>query len=230
AEHKARLAEAHGVEAEAQHDVNQAEREAAQARARADAAEDAHAREHAREQRARDEAAEAREERTEAREERGERARAAGDERPAPRGTRKSSAALQGLATFADVREEPRGVVITLSGELLFPTGEKLSPIGQRNLDRVAQALAEQPKDSKFLVEGHTDNSGDAKTNKQLSAQRAKAVAEQLKQSGIDGDRIEVENYGETRPIAGNDTPEGRAANRRVEIVIERPVKTASRG
>jgi outer membrane protein OmpA-like peptidoglycan-associated protein len=231
AEHKARLAEAHGEEAEAQREANQAEREAAQAHARADAAEDAHAREHAREQQAREEAAEARaESHAEARQERTERTRASGDERPAARGTRKSSAALQNLAPIADVREEPRGVVITLSGSLLFPSGDqKLSPIAQRNLDRVAQALAEQPKDAKFRIEGHTDNSGDARQNKQLSAQRAKAVAEQLEQSGIDRDRIEVEDYGESRPIAGNDTPEGRAANRRVEIVIERPVKTAQR-
>jgi outer membrane protein OmpA-like peptidoglycan-associated protein len=208
AEHKSRLAQAHGDVAEAQRDAAQAEREAAEARARANA----NATEAERE-RERADASDTRRSST--------RERTGGGEQPnAP--ARHSQAALQNLAAVANVREEPRGVVITLSGSLLFPSGDQqLSPIARQNLDQVAHALAQQPKNTKFLVEGHTDNSGNARENKQLSAQRAHAVAEQLEESGIARDRIEVEDYGETRPIAGNDTAEGRAANRRVEIVVE---------
>jgi outer membrane protein OmpA-like peptidoglycan-associated protein len=151
--------------------------------------------------------------------EQGERARA-----------KRSAAALQNLASVATVREEPRGVVITLSGSLLFPSGkEELSPIARQNLDQVAHALNEQPPGTRFSVAGHTDDSGNSAQNKQLSLQRARAVAEQLSAAGIERDRVEVDGYGETRPIAGNDTAEGRASNRRVEIVVTPPTKTASR-
>jgi outer membrane protein OmpA-like peptidoglycan-associated protein len=232
AEHKARLARAHGEQAEAERDANQAEREAVLARARANEAEQGRVNAEARaDQRAEQRAEERREERVDD----VDRAHAApvhtsGGEKAERARERRSSAALQNLASVAAVREEPRGVVITLAGSLLFPSGkEELSPIARQNLDQVAHALAEQPAGTKFEVVGHTDNSGTASQNKQLSLQRARAVADQLSAAGIERERVEVEGYGETRPIAGNDTPEGRASNRRVEIVVARPVKTASK-
>jgi outer membrane protein OmpA-like peptidoglycan-associated protein len=136
---------------------------------------------------------------------------------------RKASAALQNLGPVANVKEEPRGVMITLSGTLLFPNGEKeMSPIAKQNLDQVAHALAEQPASTTFEVAGHTDDSGSDKQNKQLADQRAKAVADYLIGSGIDPARIRTVGYGEDHPIASNDTPEGRAENRRVEILVTR--------
>lgn len=133
---------------------------------------------------------------------------------------RKAEAALQNLGQVANVKQESRGVVITLSGSLLFPSGEQeLSPIARKNLDQVAQALAQQPLSTTFVVEGYTDNSGSEKQNEQLSSQRAKAVADQLVQAGIDPSRIRAEGHGERDPIVSNDTAEGRASNRRVEIV-----------
>jgi len=136
---------------------------------------------------------------------------------------RKASAALQNLGPVANVKEEPRGVVITLSGTLLFPNGEKdMSPIAKQNLDQVAHALAEQPANTTFEVAGHTDDSGSEQQNRQLAAQRAKAVADYLINSGIDPARIRTAGYGEDRPIANNSTPEGRAENRRVEILVTR--------
>jgi outer membrane protein OmpA-like peptidoglycan-associated protein len=136
---------------------------------------------------------------------------------------RKASAALQNLGPVAAVKEEPRGVVITLSGSLLFPNGEKeMSPIAKQNLDQVAHALAEQPASTTFEVAGHTDDSGSDKQNRQLADQRAKAVADYLIGSGIDPARIHVVGYGEDRPVASNNTPEGRAENRRVEILVTR--------
>jgi outer membrane protein OmpA-like peptidoglycan-associated protein len=230
AEHKARLARAHGEEAAAEREANQAEREAAEARARANEAERARANDETRGEARAEERADARaEERREAPAHPAV-VHTSGGEKAERAKERRSSAALQNLASVAAVREEPRGVVITLSGALLFPSGkEELSPIARQNLDQVAHALAEQPAGTKFEVIGHTDNSGTANQNKQLSLSRARAVAEQLSTAGIERDRVEVEGYGETRPIAGNDTPEGRASNRRVEIVVARPVKTASK-
>jgi outer membrane protein OmpA-like peptidoglycan-associated protein len=150
------------------------------------------------------------------------------DERPVPsaRSTkaadRKAVNALQNLGQVANVKEEPRGVVITLSGSLLFPTGDRnLSPVARKSLDQVAHALAEQPADTTFQVEGYTDDSGSPKQNDQLAEQRAKAVADHLVQKGIDPSRIHVVSHGEKAPVANNDTAEGRAANRRVEIVVD---------
>lgn len=135
---------------------------------------------------------------------------------------RKAAAALQNLGQVANVKEEPRGVVITLSGSLLFPSGEReISPIARNSLDQVAHALSEQPSTSTFQVEGYTDNSGSPQQNDQLAQERAKAVADHLVNSGIDPSRIEVVSHGERDPVANNDTPEGRATNRRVEIVVE---------
>jgi outer membrane protein OmpA-like peptidoglycan-associated protein len=135
---------------------------------------------------------------------------------------RKAAAALQNLGQVANVKQEPRGVVITLSGSVLFPTGEReLSPVARKSLDQVADALAKQPSSSTFQVEGFTDNSGSPNQNEQLAKERAKAVADHLVQSGIDPARIQVVSHGEKDPVANNDTPEGRATNRRVEIVVE---------
>jgi outer membrane protein OmpA-like peptidoglycan-associated protein len=139
---------------------------------------------------------------------------------------RKAAAALQNLGQVANVKEEPRGVVITISGSLLFPNGQQeLSPIARQNLDQVAHALAQQPADTTFQVSGHTDNSGSDKQNQQLATQRAKAVGDYLANSGINPARINVVGRGESQPIATNDTAEGRASNRRVEIVVVRPTK-----
>jgi outer membrane protein OmpA-like peptidoglycan-associated protein len=135
---------------------------------------------------------------------------------------RQAAAALQNLSQVANVKQESRGVVITLSGSLLFPSGEEeMSPIARKSLDQVADALAKQPEDSTFEIQGHTDDSGSKEQNEQLAKKRAEAVAEQLVDSGIARDRIRVVGHGETHPIASNDTDEGRASNRRIEIVVD---------
>jgi outer membrane protein OmpA-like peptidoglycan-associated protein len=69
-------------------------------------------------------------------------------------------------------------------------------------------------------IEGHTDNQGNPELNLQLSKDRAQAVAAHLIKAGIDASRLEVEGFGDTRPIAPNLTPRGRELNRRVEFVI----------
>ena len=91
-------------------------------------------------------------------------------------------------------------------------------------LHQVAAALKSNPK-IKVVIEGHTDSSGAADYNLQLSDDRAKAVREDLIDRGIAGNRLEAIGYGESRPMGFNQTSEGRAANRRVEFRI---VKKAS--
>jgi outer membrane protein OmpA-like peptidoglycan-associated protein len=134
-----------------------------------------------------------------------------------------ANAALQSLAQVANVKEESRGVVITMSGSLLFPSGDRdVSPIANQSMDQVAHALAQQPDDATFDIEGYTDSTGSERENKVLSEKRAQAVADRLTQAGIAASRIQVEGRGEAEPIADNATAEGRAANRRVEIVVMR--------
>lgn len=146
------------------------------------------------------------------------------DERQASKvSDRRSNAALQSLAQVANVKQESRGVVITMSGSLLFPSGERdVSPIANQSLDQVAHALAQQPSDTTFQIEGYTDSSGSENENLSLSEKRAQLVADRLVESGIDSSRISVVGRGEAQPIADNQTTEGRAANRRVEIVVVR--------
>lgn len=74
--------------------------------------------------------------------------------------------------------------------------------------------------DLRLRIEGHTDNVGNSGFNQTLSEKRAAAVKAFLeKEYGIKGDRLEAQGFGDTRPVASNDTPEGRQSNRRVELV-----------
>ena len=112
-----------------------------------------------------------------------------------------------------------RGLVVTL-GDVLFEVDRaNLTPGAQVELQRLAAFLEEQP-DRRVLIEGHTDNTGSADYNLQLSRLRAEAVRDFLVLNGVAPDRIRAEGYGETRPEAPNDTAAGRQQNRRVEIVI----------
>jgi outer membrane protein OmpA-like peptidoglycan-associated protein len=121
---------------------------------------------------------------------------------------------------MASVKEEARGMVITLNGSVLFTTAKhELLPIAKSKLDEVAAALKEQGF-KKIVIEGHTDGRGVARDNETLSLARATAVKEHLVSRGLDGAAIEAVGLAATRPIATNDTPEGRANNRRVELIV----------
>ena len=87
-------------------------------------------------------------------------------------------------------------------------------------LNEVAEALKEHPEIEEVRVEGHTDSQGGDKPNMKLSDARAKAVREYLIGKGIDGGRLVAKGFGETKPVADNDTEEGRFKNRRVEFEI----------
>ncbi len=127
------------------------------------------------------------------------------------------------LSRIASVKQEPRGLVITLSGSVLFASGKyDLLPQAMAKLSEVATVLTRQDPDSKITVQGYTDSQGSVDFNMELSRQRAEAVRSYLVSHGIAPDRITAEGFGPARPIASNGSPEGRADNRRVEIVVEK--------
>ena len=137
---------------------------------------------------------------------------------------RKAAAAMASLAQVAKVNEEARGIVITLSGSVLFATGKyELLPIAKDKLDDVAKALVDQGYKA-ITVEGHTDSKGKPTDNDTLSLKRAESVRTYLVSRGIASDKIKATGLGSSRGIADNATPDGRANKRRVEIVVE-PLK-----
>ncbi|KAA6460134.1 OmpA family protein [Acidobacteria bacterium AB60] len=102
---------------------------------------------------------------------------------------------------------------------ILFDTGKAtLQPASDEPLNQVLKLL--QDDDSlKLTIEGHTDNVGAAAANRALSERRAQAVRDWLVSKGVSADRLTAKGYGDTKPVADNTTDEGRAKNRRVELV-----------
>jgi OOP family OmpA-OmpF porin len=100
-----------------------------------------------------------------------------------------------------------------------FDTGKStIKPESQPVIDQIVSLMKDNPN-LKIGVEGHTDNVGDAKKNKILSEDRAKAVVSAIVNQGIDASRLSAAGFGQDKPIADNSTEEGRAQNRRVELV-----------
>jgi len=140
-----------------------------------------------------------------------------------------------------NVEMAERGLVITFVAEVLFDSGkDKLRGDSLEKLSKVARVLQTTVRDLKVGIEGHTDNvpikySG-WKSNWELSAARALSVVHyMIEDEGVAADRLSATGYGEYHPVASNDTKEGRAKNRRVEIVIlpktiKEPAKTAPEG
>ena len=129
--------------------------------------------------------------------------------------------AMKDLATIAAVKEEARGVVITLSGSVLFASGKyALLNTAKTKLDQVAEALKSQSPNKRMVVEGHTDSMGSDATNQPLSLSRATAVRDYLVSRGVSPERISAVGMGSSRAILDNTSAENRANNRRVEIVI----------
>ena len=111
-------------------------------------------------------------------------------------------------------------LVVTMPQNILFATDSYAVRADlQDDLRAVASSLQRYPN-SVVDVVGHTDNTGEAAYNQQLSQRRAQAVASVLTRSGVAGSRVRVIGRGEDQPIASNLTPDGRAQNRRVEIII----------
>ena len=130
--------------------------------------------------------------------------------------------ALSQLGSVKDkMKQESRGLVITLSGSVLFPSNKAdLLPAARAQLSDIARILA-KAKGQNIAVEGYTDASGSKERNDQLSKDRAESVMNYLVDKGAPKDRIKAVGRGPEAPIADNKSAEGRATNRRVEIVVQ---------
>jgi outer membrane protein OmpA-like peptidoglycan-associated protein len=127
----------------------------------------------------------------------------------------------------------PRVVLTESSIQILekvqFELGSaKLLEVSFPLLDEVGRVLQENEQITVIQIEGHTDSTGGAPRNRELSRQRADSVREYLIGKGIAKSRMVAKGFGPDKPIASNDTPEGREANRRVEfnIIEQGPKKT----
>ncbi|MCL2284413.1 MAG: OmpA family protein [Fibromonadales bacterium] len=106
--------------------------------------------------------------------------------------------------------------------DILFETGKaNLKEELKLNLAEIAAILKSLLSESKIEIEGHTDNVGSAATNQKLSEQRANAVMQYLVERGVEQKQLKAVGYGLTKPIADNKTKEGKAKNRRVELIIK---------
>lgn len=129
------------------------------------------------------------------------------------------SAALEAQLRELNAKKTERGMIITI-GDVLFDTGRaQLKPGGMRNIQRLGGFLKEYPQ-RKALIEGYTDSAGSEITNIALSGRRADAVREALLGMGVAQGQLAAQGYGESHPVAGNETSGGRQKNRRVEIVL----------
>jgi outer membrane protein OmpA-like peptidoglycan-associated protein len=116
-------------------------------------------------------------------------------------------------------KKTERGLVITM-GDVLFGTDlARLSPDGMRTAQKLADVLQQNPQRT-VLVEGFTDSTGAVSHNQQLSERRATAVRSALLDMGVARERVTARGYGQSYPIAANDTVQNRQLNRRVEIVL----------
>jgi outer membrane protein OmpA-like peptidoglycan-associated protein len=135
---------------------------------------------------------------------------------------KRAQQAMADLARIASVKQDTRGTVITLSGGVLFASAKyDLLANAQENLAQVADALSKSDPDSKILVQGYTDSQGGEAYNMELSRHRAEAVRNFLVSHGVAGDRVTAQGFGPSQPVADNASPEGRADNRRVEIIVQ---------
>jgi outer membrane protein OmpA-like peptidoglycan-associated protein/predicted nuclease with TOPRIM domain len=128
---------------------------------------------------------------------------------------------VQGLLADLPSKLEERGLMTTVPGELLFAVGsEEVQPGAYDTLAKVAELIG-MYDNRQVLIMGHSDASGDPARNKQLSERRAERVKEILVDYfEIAADRLSTDGLGDTLPIASNATPQGRRANRRVEVLI----------
>jgi outer membrane protein OmpA-like peptidoglycan-associated protein len=118
-----------------------------------------------------------------------------------------------------NAKKTDRGLVITL-GDVLFDTNKSALKSGsQRSVDRLVAFLKQYPQ-RKALIEGFTDNVGSNSSNQALSGRRAEAVRMALLGAGVASERVAAQGYGESFPVADNDSSGGRQANRRVEIIV----------
>jgi len=118
------------------------------------------------------------------------------------------------------VRETPEGIALDMNAILFDYDSAELTPQAKKDLEKIAQILKKYPN-REIRVSGHTDSTGNPSYNLKLSENRAKSVVQNLTgDQGLDSKRFSYRGYGPRNPVADNGTGEGRARNRRVEVLI----------
>jgi outer membrane protein OmpA-like peptidoglycan-associated protein len=132
----------------------------------------------------------------------------------------RQAAEIKQTVPGATVIRQGEGILVKFDSGILFDTDKSnLKPDAQTNLQNLAASLQKNPE-TNVLVVGHTDNTGTANYNVDLSRRRANAVKSFIAAANVDPNRLTTQGKGAAEPIADNSTVEGRAQNRRVEIVI----------
>ncbi|ERL50987.1 OmpA family protein [Halomonas huangheensis] len=131
--------------------------------------------------------------------------------------------------TGIDVERQGDNIVLNMPSEVTFGfDSAQLTGPASSALNDVASILNQYPE-TRITIAGHTDSTGDAGYNQQLSERRAQSVGSYLQSGGVSGARLSMVGYGENQPVASNNTEDGRAQNRRVEIVVV-PTSQAGQG
>lgn len=132
----------------------------------------------------------------------------------------RQAAQIKQTVPGATVTRAGEGIVVKFDSGILFDVDKAdLKPAALTNLQNLAKSMQDNPQTDISIV-GHTDSTGTAEHNMDLSVRRAAAVKSYLVTAGVADARLTTVGKGETEPIASNGTPEGRAQNRRVEIII----------
>jgi outer membrane protein OmpA-like peptidoglycan-associated protein len=129
-------------------------------------------------------------------------------------------------ASGFETRVDDRGVTVLVTDVLFDYDSDALTSAGTSSVGQIAEIVKRLAPENELICEGHTDAKGTETYNFELSLRRARRVADSLEAAGIAPERISAQGLGESRPLAperksdGSDDPEGRARNRRVEVVI----------
>jgi len=132
----------------------------------------------------------------------------------------KQAAELEKSMENANVERVGEAIRVNFDSGILFKVNSaELSPNAKSDIAKLAKTLKEY-EGTNVIIEGHTDNTGGYELNQRLSERRAEAVAAYARSLGVAGNRLQAKGYSYDQPIADNTTAEGRAQNRRVEIII----------
>jgi outer membrane protein OmpA-like peptidoglycan-associated protein len=120
----------------------------------------------------------------------------------------------------ASIRRDADVLAVTFKSDVLFDSGSAALKAGAyQEINRVSQVLIQYPE-TRIMVAGHTDSDGSEAFNQDLSVRRAEAVKNALVAQGVSGARINTMGFGESQPVADNNTPAGKQLNRRVVVTI----------
>jgi outer membrane protein OmpA-like peptidoglycan-associated protein len=132
----------------------------------------------------------------------------------------RQAAEIKQTVPGATVTREGEGILVKFDSGILFDTDKAdLKPAAQANLQNLAKSL-QNNQNTNILIVGHTDDTGSDSHNQDLSVRRAESVKSYIVADNVSGSRLTTSGKGESEPIANNTTADGRAQNRRVEIVI----------